>query len=130
MKKWLSVFVLSLTVTAAYADDVPVAKSAGDVTYITGGIGEEERTALAAVKNDYNLAVISSQVSGDYIGAEELVISDAVGNELVRAEAGPLFYAKLPKGNYTLQASIGGSAQTRKVTIGGDTQRTVYFRWE
>src|SRR5262249_5542328 len=100
----------------------------GDVRYITGGIGDEEREALDAVKKDYNLHVTSTNKDGEFNGDTQIVILGKGGEKLVDVVAGPLFYAQLPAGHYTLQAVNGGVQKQQKVTIGGKDAR-VYLRW-
>ena len=44
------------------------ATSADDVTYVTGGIGEDEKKAIEDAKADYNLYVMSASTSGAFVG--------------------------------------------------------------
>jgi hypothetical protein len=102
---------------------------AGNVRYMTGGIGEEEREAMSAVKNDYNLHIVNSAVNGQYTGDTEIVILDNQGQKLASATAGPLFYVALPAGTYTVEATVGGETKKQKVTVGTGKFSSLYFRW-
>jgi hypothetical protein len=108
---------------------MPQAMQAGNVTYITGGIGDEERNALQAVKNHYNLSVMSAGASGAFAGDTHIVIRDRAGNELVDTDAGPLFYANLPPGSYTVEATSEGQVRNNKVTIGSGKPAHLHLTW-
>lgn len=111
---------------AAMAQIVP--QKAGDITYITGGIGRAETDALKAAQADYNLLLTSSNTEGYFVGDTALKILDSKGKNLVTALAGPLFYAKLPAGIYTLEATRAGEVKKQRITIGKATTRA-YFTW-
>ncbi len=101
----------------------------GNVRYITGGIGDEERDALNSVKGEYNVHVTSTNRDGEFNGDTQITIVDRSGAKLVNVDAGPLFYAQLPAGSYTLQAVNNGIEKQQKVTVGGSKDAKVYFRW-
>ena len=49
---------------------------AADVSYISGGIGTDEREELRAKEHDYNVKVVTAAESGDYlsgVGARDRV---------------------------------------------------------
>lgn len=82
------------------SDEVMQPMQAGDINYVTGGIGDEERAALHAVESQYNLRVMSASNDGAFVGDTHLVIRNHRGDTLLDAVAGPLFFAKLPYGTY------------------------------
>jgi len=102
----------------------------GNVTYITGGIGDEERSALDAVKKDYNLRIVSAHTDGAFAGDTRIVIRDHNGDQLVDAAAGPLFYAKLPTGSYTVEATNQGRIKQQHVTVGHNKAASVHLSWQ
>src|SRR5437016_948255 len=99
------------------ADDLPEIQKQGNITYVTGGIGDEEREALHSMRHNYNLSVLSADKYGAYPGDTHIVISDKQGTELVNTDAGPLFYARMPAGRYIVEESSGGQSKKRAVTI-------------
>lgn len=128
----IAVIVL-LGAYAALADDMsglPQAHQAGDITYITGGIGDEERDALKAVEHDYNLHVMSAGVSGAFSGNTHINITSRKGDELVSADAGPIFYANLPPGRYVVDATSEGQERKQAVTISSGHAEHVHFSWK
>ena len=62
---------------------------AGNVTYVTGGIGDEERSALNSMKSSYNLHITSASKSGEFAGNTHIIVRDRQGNPVVNASAGP-----------------------------------------
>ncbi len=101
----------------------------GNVRYVTGGIGDEERAALEAVKNDYNLQITNTNSIGEFSGETKVSIADRQGNQLINAQAGPLFYAGLPPGDYTVEANHNGKMQNQKVSLNQSKSSSLYFRW-
>lgn len=94
--------------------------SSADVTFVTGGIGDDERAAIEAAKEDYNLHITSASISGAFVGEAHVVISRVNGKEaeeVLNAAAGPLLYVHLPVGTYTLDASLGEQHKSQKITI-------------
>lgn len=91
-----------------------------DVTFVTGGVGEDEKEAIEAAKGDYNLHVINSSVDGAYVGDVRVVIHTAgKGNvhEKLNIVAGPLLYVRLPAGSYVLKATLGAQVKQQNFTV-------------
>jgi len=107
----------------------PQAMQVNGITYITGGIGDEERSLLQAIKKDYNLHLTSSSKSGEFMGDVRVVISDRSGNELLNVEAGPIFYAELPAGSYNIEARSEGQKQQRHITVGKESPSSLHMTW-
>ena len=102
----------------------------GNIVYITGGIGDEERAALQSVKNSYNLHVLSASKDGAYTGDTRINIHTQDGKALVDTPVGPLFYAKLPRGTYIIKASSEDQVKEQRVTIGLNKSSSINFIWQ
>jgi hypothetical protein len=114
-----------------YYSALPSAQHEGDVTYITGGIGDEERTALESVSRDYNLHITSAGTNGAYTGDTTLAIYDRLGNQVLMREVGPLFYASLPPGKYTISAENGdGARQNHTIKVSENQAANIKFLWK
>lgn len=89
------------------------------ISYITGGIGDEELAALKAQEDNYNAHLLLATVSGEYMGDVALSFTDKGGNEVLKVDsAGPLFYVNLPAGVYNIEAtSRSGAVQKAKLTV-------------
>ena len=102
-----------------------------NVPYISGGVGLGERKTLRAMAHGDNLQLSFALANGSYLGGAEVIIKDNRGKEVLDAAAdGPLFFAKLPVGNYTVHATTMGQTLTRNVNIPPEGQAQVYFTWK
>jgi len=113
----------------AMAYQAPEVKHEGEITYVTGGIGERETEALRSVKKDYALRVVNAGPKGAFSGTPHITISSFKGEELFDADVGPLFYANLPKGQYKVAATVGEETKSRTVTIKSGKPADVRFVW-
>ncbi len=114
---------------AADTSDAPLQPTqVNGITYITGGIGDEERAKLESEKHNYNLHITSAGKAGEYVGDTRIVIRDRKGNELLNVSSGPLFYVQLPAGAYTIEARSDGETQERRVTV-GQKNSFLHFSW-
>lgn len=115
--------------TAAVRTKLPVPQVEGDVTYITGGFGDEERIAIAQQRKEYNLHVTNTGEHGVFVGNGNIMISNRDGDVLVNTEAGPLFEAKLPPGRYTIEATNADQKIVKQVTISSGRSSKIDFKW-
>jgi len=112
-----TLFAMALQSSSALAEELPEIRQEGNITYITGGIGDEEFNAMKAVQHNYNLRVLSAGTNGAYSGDTHIIISDSHGNELLSTDADPLFYAKLQPGHYVVQESSEGQSRKQPIVI-------------
>lgn len=106
----------------ALADDLPQPTTSGGVTYVTGGFGDAEQQALAADSHDYNLAITSANAGGAYAADIQFAIEQGGRQVLQVADGGPLFYAKLPPGQYEVVATSGGVSRKQRIDVPNDGQ--------
>jgi hypothetical protein len=120
---------LAYSYTPGYIS-LPQPQQEGAITYVTGGIGDEERDALKAQKKDYNLSIVSADKSGAYVGDTRVVISNRQGEKLLDTQAGPLFYANLPPGNYVVEGDSEGQIRKQNITVAEGKPASVHFTWK
>uniref|UniRef100_UPI0035321433 hypothetical protein n=1 Tax=Cupriavidus sp. WGlv3 TaxID=2919924 RepID=UPI0035321433 len=121
-----AMFLTSPPQARAAADDL-VIRTMGPVSYVCGGVAEDERQALSAREKDFNIGVLFTQ------GAAGEFLSD-VAVKLVRDEqevasfraAGPRCLIRAPEGSYNIEASYKGQAKSIKVSTG---TRNAQLRW-
>lgn len=105
------------------------------VRYISGGVGVDERTALDALSNQFDLRLMFAlQGSGEYLAAVRVSITDTHGANVLTAESqGPWFLVELPSGDYTVDASPIGQVQhepQRKTAhVNASHQSKLDFYW-
>jgi len=117
---------LALGSRPARADDL-VIRTMGPVSYVCGGIAEDERAALTAQQKNYNLGVQFTQ------GAEGEYLSDVAvrllrdGQEVASFRSGgPRCLIRAPEGSYSIEGTYKGEARTVKVSTG---TRDAQLRW-
>ncbi|GEM_PF-4582917 len=101
--------------------------------YITGGVGTAERDSLMAQANNYNVKVETAYKSGHYISDAYITILDKNGTQMLAAMAdGPLFYARLAPGKYTVKANYHDKVYERSVDVVAvpTTPKRVVFTWD
>jgi hypothetical protein len=120
----------SLFPAASANSDKAVVKSAGSVSYVSGGVGTDSIDHLNSLAGNFNLKLVFALSSGSYLSDVGVVISDARGNTLLNTTSdGPWLLARLPTGNYQIVATVSGKAVKRQVAVGAAGLRTVDFRW-
>ena len=117
-------------VTVATANGDESVQTAGGVSYVSGGVGEDSIDRLRSLTGNFNLKLVFAMKSGDYVNGVGVVIADAAGKTLLDTTSeGPWFLARLPAGSYQIVATFGGKAVKRQVTVGAAKLKTVDFRW-
>ncbi len=138
-QKIIAVTLLSfmLATTSAVAVDLPVDEAAlipqsqNGISYLSGGIGDEELTFIKQATREYNLHLTFSEGrSNAYVSDIKLTINNLRGKTLLALEqAGPLVYVKLPAGRYDISAELEGRIEKRRVVVGAKMPKTVQFHW-
>ena len=134
-KLFIALFALSVSTFSAHAsvpevDLLPEVQKSGDVQFITGGVGDEERKAMESIRKNYNLRVMSSEIGGAYVADSKYVIKDSKGAVIVDAMAGPMFFANLPAGSYVLDATNEGRSKSQKFAVGASKPASFHFTWK
>ncbi|KVP48454.1 carboxypeptidase-like regulatory domain-containing protein [Burkholderia ubonensis] len=118
--------------TGAYAqaDGLPAARQQGDVSFVSGGVGQDESTAFQRNEAAWPLALRFTGAGGEFLADVHVRITDAKGVEVLKTDAhGPYMLVKLPPGRYTVQASYQGKDETRSVTVTAKGGARQAFTW-
>lgn len=100
----------------------------GNITFVSGGAGDEDRAVLRQVENQYNLRLLFAARNGDYLANIAVTLSDARGNAVLDTISdGPIFYARVPAGRYRLTVSNQGQSQSRDISIGNGAVRADFY---
>ena len=109
----------------------PVIRQSGNIAYASGGVSEEARDNLSAIARDFNVKLVLATKSGAYLSDVAVVVSDSQGQRVLAAKSdGPWFYAKLPSGRYTIEASSNGAVMKKAVSVATQGTSQVDFRWD
>ena len=125
-------FMLSL-LSACYAQ-LPKVQTQGNITYISGGIGEDEAAAIKAESKSWPLSIEFSEhlVSQDlWVAQVYLRILDSKGKTLFDTTVdGPIFLGKVPPGNYELLATYQEVTKRRVIEIKQGQHIKESFNWQ
>ena len=133
MKRLQLTFILSCILISfqSVAETIIKPQIQGDVTYISGGVGGDEREAMQAMRADYNLSLLfSAQGSGEYLSEVKIGITDKNGNTFLDTVSdGPMLLASLKPGHYTVTAEVDGQVAHKKATIATNKRTFLSFIW-
>lgn len=105
----------------------------GNVTYVSGGIGQAEAAAMRREQSTFPLSLefLKRASSGDqYLADVAVTIKDPHGNTVLDTVTnGPFLLARLPDGKYTVTADSEGQARTRNIVITGQKPEHVVVAW-
>lgn len=115
--------------TFAQAASAPVAMQG--VTYLTGGIGEDDVQQLRAAAAKYNLRVTFASKTGAYLSDVDVSVSTESKRDVLSIRTdGPLLFVQVPPGRYILAANYAGKAQTKHVTVPPKGAVDIVLRWD
>jgi len=101
------------------------------IAYISGGVGLDEREAIKAMGRNYSLKILLSVTSTELLTDVEVMIRDTKGAVVFKGVAeGPLMYANLHPGNYTVSASMAGTTLVKGVQLQPNRQAGIHFVWK
>lgn len=105
----------------------PVIRTIGAVSYVCGGVGEDEQRRLAARQKQFNMGVLFTQgATGEYLADVEVRLMRE-GHEVARFRTeGPRCLIKAPEGRYNVHATYNG--QPKSMTVGTGTY-DAQMRW-
>lgn len=105
----------------------------GNISYVGGGIGAGQVQAMKNLRKDYNLLLtFALKGSGEYLADVNVDIRDVKGKKILETVSpGPLFYAKLPQGQYKVSAEYHGKSLTKSANVKKNSlARDLYFYWD
>jgi hypothetical protein len=124
-------FVALLAVAAALPSPAVEVRRDGDVQWVSGGVGADEREEMVLALPDHNLKVLTAaEGSGAFLAAVQVTVRAADGRTLFAASLdGPWLFARLPPGRYALVATWEGRTQSRSFTIPATGRRELFLYW-
>jgi hypothetical protein len=117
--------------SAADPSLAPPPRRDGGIEYRTGGVGKDERDALLLASREYPLKLVfAGRQQTDFVAEVKVRILDSNGRTVLDADdAGPLFFADLPPGQYRITATLRGQTFEQKATVTPGKQIQVAFYW-
>ena len=138
MKKGISMLIATLfTVGVAHAAmesaPLPHTRIQGDITWLSGGVGQSEARAMERAARHYPLSlefVIKTGQKGmpaEFTANVPVTITDPHGAKVFSAmSTGPFMLLKLPAGQYRIAAEVHGKKLERNVVVGRRPRHVVF----
>lgn len=121
---------------AAYAADpagLPPIQIQGEVSFLSGGVGEDEATAFRQAAPAYPLELQFAQQArprDEFLADVKVAIRNRSGSLILDTSTdGPFLLAKLPAGNYRIEAEYRGETKTQAVEIRPGKHQRAVFVW-
>lgn len=108
-----------LAAPAGAAVPSPEIQYSGELRYVSGGVGIEERRAMETMADGFDIKVLLADRSGQLLGGGQVKVRNADGELLLNAVSrGPVFLLDVPDGSYVLEAIVGDRAQGMRFEAG------------
>jgi hypothetical protein len=118
----------AMTNAHAQASDLPTIYSRGQISYTSGGVGQDEEQAFKREAPNWPLALQFSGAGGEFIADVHVSIVKRDGTKVLEAVSqGPFMLVKLPPGAYTLHVAYKHQEQQKAVNVSGHASAA--FRW-
>lgn len=110
---------------------LPEPETVGGVTFVSGGVGDDESQAMRQMEHRFNLRLLfAQQGSGEYLANVQVQLRDKGGRTILDTVAkGPRLLAQVPPGAYTVTASSDGRPIVRQVTVPPGRAASQAFYW-
>lgn len=104
-----------------------VQKTAGAVTYICGGVADDEQRALSAQSRNYNMGLLFTQgARGEYLSDVTVKLMRGSREVASFVADGPRCLVRAPQGTYNVRATYEGRTKTMVVSTG---THNAQMRW-
>lgn len=101
------------------------------VAHITGGIGDTEQQVLKTLDGQFNLKLTFATQEGKHLSDVRVQIKDVQDTTVLDTMSnGPLLFAELEPGAYTVEVSGFGQEFQKQARINQDRQAQLIFRWQ
>ena len=119
--------ILALAPLAAADLEVHTEKG---VSYVSGGVGDDERQALKAMSDRFNLKVLMVLETGHFVSDATVRVENSQGQTVLDTVAdGPLLFAQLKPGSYVVTCTLGGKELQQTAHVTDRTQQHLLFSW-
>ncbi len=109
---------------------LPQIQQQGDISFVSGGVGLDESTALRQAESQWPLSLRFTGSGSDFLADVHVRVVDAHSGEVLSATSrGPYMLVRLRPGRYTVHAQYKESDQSRAVTIPAKGTTKAAFYW-
>lgn len=119
-----------LTSTVGFAQTAPSPAVRNGVTYVTGGIGEDEVQAFHEAAAKYNMRITLASKTGHYLSDVDVKIVSGQQEVLAVRTEGPFLFASVPPGRYEVVARERHLTEKKQVVVPSHGGVDVRFYWD
>lgn len=113
-----------------FAQTAPTPIARNGVTYITGGIGEDEVQAFRSVAARYNMRITLASKAGHYLSDVDIKITSGQREVLSVRTEGPFLFVNAQPGRYQIVARDRHVTETKQVVVPAHGGVDVRFYWD
>ena len=111
----------------ANAADEMVIRTMGPVSYVCGGIAEDERAKLDQQEKNFNMGILFTQgANGEFVSDVDVKLTRDGQTVADFRAGGPRCLIRAPEGSYNIEASYKGQPKSIKISTG---TRNAQLRW-
>ncbi len=117
---------------SAFAQPAKTLNTKSGLSYMTGGIGEEDATIMRANAKKFTLNLVFSEgTSGQSVTDINVNIYNEQSETVFRIVGSkPILYVNLPAGTYTILANNNGQKLRHKFTIQESVNQKIILNWK
>jgi hypothetical protein len=117
----------------AQAAALPPVHIAGQVEYLSGGIGKDEATAIQGASKQWPLTLEfarNTQPHAEFVANVQVVVHDNKGRAALDTNSdGPFLLARLAPGRYAVDATLAGKTLHKEVLVTTGHPAKATFLW-
>ena len=129
-----TLFLLTIFFSGSASAQIPPTMYSNGISYITGGVGEDESTAIVAEAKLWPLLLELSQLEngrGVWIFGANIKVVNANKQTIFDAQAdGPYMLINLSAGDYVVVATYQGVEQKRSISVKANTPQKISIFWK
>ena len=136
MKTLLKIIISAqlILISSWVVAQIPDTQYSEGISYITGGVGEGETTAILSEAKQWPLLLEMSQIEngrGVWIFGAGIKISNSKKQAVFDAQAdGPYMLINLVPGDYAIEATYQGVVQKKALSIKADSSQKISLFWK
>ena len=109
---------------------MPQVQQQGNVSFVSGGVGQDESKALQSAAHEWPLALRFTGRGGEFLADVHVQITDSHGASVLDTTSrGPYMLVRLRPGHYSVHVSHAGVDKTSAVTVGSNGSARASFVW-
>ena len=131
---WLAALICLGSLSTNAFSQLPAAKMQGAVSYLSGGIGDDEEIQIRGAAKEYGVLLEFAEVErgtshGRWTSDVSVTVKSGANAVLSTTTDGPLMLVKLKPGSYVIDAERQGVKQTKRIEVNANAVARERFFW-